>query len=90
MKSDYYISNCISFVHSFTLFGRLLRSDWKGLLEGCCTSLAVPYPIAQGTVATLNTGWGKEGAREECTTGEALKLVVFSLKEEDTQYRLRF
>lgn len=90
MKSDYYISNRISFAHSFTLFGRLLCSDWEGLLEGCCTSLAVPYPIPQGTVATLNTGWGKEGSREECTTAEALKLVFFFSLKEDTQYQLHF
>lgn len=59
MKSDYFIFNCISSVHSFTLYGRLLCNDWEGLLEGGCTSLAVPYP----------TGWGTDCLRSEHSTG---------------------
>lgn len=56
MKRDCFIP--LSFIHSFTLCGRFLCSDWERLLEGGCPSLAVPYPAGQGKVATVNTGWG--------------------------------
>lgn len=83
MKRDCFIPDCISFIHSFTLYGRFLRSDWESLLEGGCTSLAVPYPAGRGTGHCCHCEHrvGLGGCREETTTEEAFKSVLFSLKK---------
>lgn len=83
MKRDCFIPDCISFIHSFTLYGRFLRSDWESLLEGGCTSLAVPYPAGWGTGHCCHCEHrvGLGGCREETTTEEAFKSVLFSLKK---------
>lgn len=47
MRSDYFISNCISFIHSFPLRGRLLHSGWEGLL-GVAASLSLSLTQEDG------------------------------------------